>query len=240
MVNEHQELKLAELQNVEARELLVLLWALSWSMRYFRASVESGGEAGYKPRNGMKALDAERRMAVHIASIMLMLARVNAPYTVQLAGAVHDVIEWHPQGADPLNVKLALYQRELAGFTGHPLNGQLVPLVHRLIEAVCEPPKQAAEDERAWRNRKWMYVASLEVADDDATLLSIVTKIHGLMELVHILADGGRTEDWSKVGREPNVEFFRALLVLYDRRRMPEVLLDVFRHLLRVFIGFGR
>ncbi len=238
-------LKLAELDNLEARQLLIMCWAYAYSVNAFQATVEEAGTAGYEPRNGMKALAAERRMNQHIAIIMMLLIRVEAPFPVILAGAVHDIGEWK-QGEDEMHAleeKLRDYEAELlAGAQDSMSNGhRLVPRVRKLISAVCEPPKKKKpEDEQAWRERKWAYVRSLEVADTEVALLSLSTKIHGLMEVVKVLSDGGTTENWSAAGHAPNCDFFRALLAIYERRRLPDILLDIYRHLLGVFVSFGR
>jgi hypothetical protein len=149
----------------------------------------------------------------HTSEVGMLLILARCPVEVVVAGFLHDVFEGYIKG-------------EVADRRTH-VQSVFGSEVYRLIDAVTEPPKSSAPGN--WRTRKAAVLDSLAQGDEKVAMICCAIKTSTLSEGNEFIVRGGKITDWSAGSAEENLELYAKYEAEFDRKGVPQCLLDQYR-----------
>jgi hypothetical protein len=105
--------------------------------------------------------------------------------------------------------------------------------VCELIDSVTEPPKE--DKPSNWWDRKQTVLQYLEAGGSETATLCCATKISTLAAGNKFLYSGADIRQWSSGSMEDNARLFRMYLEIFERKGVPESLIDQFKFELNRF-----
>jgi hypothetical protein len=149
----------------------------------------------------------------HAAEVGLLLIGAHQRAEIVTAGLMHDFYEGYV---------VTPTRGEIQSYVSDRFGGE----IHRLLEAVTEPPKRP--NHQNWWDRKLAVIRSLEEHDVGANTIVCAAKISTIAEGNKFLHKGGELQRWTSGSWDDNLRVFQTLRDLFEEKGVPRVLLERF------------